>query len=974
MKNVKKLKKPYSSQFLFFGGIALCLLSIIFIMNIGVVTRVFTYCFYYGFGIGTLFLFFMMYFLGIYFIFAKHSFQIKYKIRYFGIFFTFIFFIALISQCYSSSDNVILSLTNNKEGSLNFVSWFNECSKVKDGGYLKAPYVDIFDKNHFAGGFFGYFFVGLLNELFGVGGSYAIIIILLLCSLCLLFGPELVLLSKHLFDILINKKNKNNSEEIFEENGIQHEDEISLENSKTFNNDFNEKENETSLNLNKENSQIISSNSNNLINPSTLLTNPSSSLNHTDDNQLMNQDNIVFSNSVSKANLFDGDNNYFEVNKNISSISSPNDNLFSSNNNVNKNIDAENKDIHNDSLNNFSNQSSSINSLHTINNLNSNSQSNGIIRESSIKKEQLTLDFEDNSNQYSEINSNKIENSKIEQPKINSETILENSIPVFQDPIVIKSKADNNISPNNISNQTISSNSNTIIPLDGSRKPRVDFVSPSFDLLNDYEISEQIEKNNALAEQRKYQLNEIFKEFNIDVSVEDYIVGPGVTRFNIKYGPSVTSSSVSKRIEDISIRLGGVAVRFEPVVAGQIYSGLEIPNAVISTVGFKEVVTSLPSTEKHPLAVAFGKNITGEVVWADFNKFPHALLAGTTGSGKSIFIHSVIVSLIMRNSPDDLKLMLIDPKRVEMMNYEGLPHLLCPVIIDPNQAKVGLSKLIDEMERRYTLFTETKAGREIEDYNRWADVHNVDRLPYIIAFIDEFADLVDTCKEVSGYVSRIAAKSRACGIHLFIATQRPSSNIITGTIKSNLPTHIALMCGSFTDSTTIINVSGAEKLLGKGDMLVQCPLISRVGLSRLQGCYIDSQEIIRIVDYLKSKYQTEYNPDFLDLVDHSKEEGQAIVSGGFYSSNNGNEEDAKYNSIKEWVMSQEYTSMSKIQRECSVGFNKAGRIFKRLQEEGIVSSTSDGAKGSKVLVHGDNARYDDGSNDFATSDELTFRR
>lgn len=965
MSEKKNVEKPYSSNLMFFGGVALCLLCVILVTNVGLLTRILTYPLFQSFGLCSYFVCLTIYIIGVKLAFFKGDLEIKHKIRIVGFVLLFIFLLGFISQCYASSDKVILSLKKtNEDGSVYFLDHFVKVSKLPKG-FLKEPYIDVFKAYHFGGGFFGYFFVGFLNQFVSVAGTYAILICGIILSLVLIFLPEICIIVKYCINsIKKRKEEKRNSEPILGEE-IPHEDDIPLKKDEISTNETSSAianvstssfENNISTAASKERN-IAYANSNK-ITPNTSIVDDNKNDYSMDNGMFISTAPNNFSSGVSKANLFEDDDDYIQSTTPIIS-----------NNNVGVN----------DKLNVSSNISS--NPIFEENRNNSipsqqSSSSNTAEENVSQKKEQMKFDFNDDINKPIEINEKNeiVENNK--NNTLDDKTFLKASTPIFQEPTVANNtivQPSSNVTMNNNLNKNQEANS--IIPLDGSRKPRVDFKSPSLEYLNDYETSAQAEENNIVAEQRKQHLDEIFKEFNIDVTINDYIVGPGVTRFNIKYGPSVTSSAISKRIEDISIRLGGVSVRFEPVVAGQSYSGLEIPNAVISTVGFKEVYTSLPSIEKHPLAVAFGKNITGEVIWADLNKFPHALLAGTTGSGKSIYIHSVIMSLIMRNSPDDLKLMLIDPKRVEMMNYEELPHLLCPVITEPDQAKVALSKLIDEMNRRYELFTTTRAGREIEEYNKWADIHNVDRLPYIVAFIDEFADLVDTCKDVSGYVARIAGKSRACGIHLFIATQRPSSNVITGTIKANLPTHIALMCGSYTDSITILGASGAETLLGKGDMLVSCPLISRVGFARLQGCFISSQEILSVVDYLKTNYKVDYNPDFLDLVDHSKEEGQNIVDSGIYAnSGSGDDADEKYKSIKSWVMTQEFISMSKIQRECSVGFNRAGRIFKRLQEEGIVASTFDGSKGSKVLVHDEFASFNDETDNIPTSDELAFRK
>ena len=443
---------------------------------------------------------------------------------------------------------------------------------------------------------------------------------------------------------------------------------------------------------------------------------------------------------------------------------------------------------------------------------------------------------------------------------------------------------------------------------------------------------------------------DVFENFHVGARCISYVVGPSVTRYNIEYANNVSVRSVEKLVDDISIRLGGVNARFEGVVEGQRYSGLEIPNAKITPVSFKEVFEQLPDVKEHPLAVMFGKNIDGKCIGADFDEFPHVLVAGTTGSGKSIYNHSLVCTLISRNSPEDLRLVLVDPKQVEMSKYEDLPHLLCPIINDANLAKLTLSKLVDEMNRRYGILKATGCSN-IKQYNELReDDPNLEKLPYIVVFVDEYADLVDVCKDINGPIVSIAQKARAAGIHMLIATQRPSTNVITGTIKGNLPTRIALAVASYVDSTTILNEGGAEKLLGKGDMLVSSPLVSRVGMVRLQGCFIQNKEILRIVGYLKEHYPVYYDPNFCNLEEAARQEAGDVIGSPEFASSQEAGEEAKYQSVKEWVMACDYMSMSKIQRECGVGFNRAGKFFKRLQTEGIIGTEVEGNKGCPVLI------------------------
>ena len=498
------------------------------------------------------------------------------------------------------------------------------------------------------------------------------------------------------------------------------------------------------------------------------------------------------------------------------------------------------------------------------------------------------------------------------------------------------------------------------------KKEPINWIPPSTDLLMTYENDDANELNSQVAENRVEAINNILFNFKVGARCTGYKIGPSVTRYNIEYEPNVSMKSVEKLVDDISMRLGGVRTRFTPIVMNESFSGLEAPNAKITTVSFKEVVEALPDPKKRPLAVGFGKDLSGNVVYSEFNKFPHILVAGTTGSGKSIFIHSIISTLIMRASPDLLRIVLVDPKMVEMSKYKDMPHLLCPIITEPDKTKVMLNKLCEEMNHRYEIFAENGMVSEIDQYNEWAEENGKELMPFIVVVLDEYADLIDRCKDIGLPVVSIAQKARACGIHLLISTQRPSTNVITGVIKGNLPTHVALRTAGYTDSMTIIGEGGAEQLLGKGDMLVQSPVVSTDGVVRLQGCFVQNKEIIRVVSYLKEHYPTNYDPNFLDLVDHSKEAGKQLVASGEVQKEADEAEEMKYQSVKDWVLTQKFVSMSKIQRECMVGFNRAGKFFKRLQMEGIVSTEVDGnTKGCAVIgAPSDDTEY------IPSSDEL----
>lgn len=475
------------------------------------------------------------------------------------------------------------------------------------------------------------------------------------------------------------------------------------------------------------------------------------------------------------------------------------------------------------------------------------------------------------------------------------------------------------------------------------------FQLPPMNLLDYHENLEDLTKNDASCQSRTELLNTIFQDMKVGAEVVGHTIGPSVTRYDIKTSSNVSVAAVKRIEQDISVRLGGVPVRFVPIVLGKATSGLEMQNEIRTNVGLRESIEKLPVGEKFLGNIPFGKDISGDLVQANLKDFPHLLVAGATGSGKSIFVHSCIVSLLMRNTPDQLKLVLIDPKKVEMNFYKEIPHLLCPNISDPNQAKVALYKLVDEMERRYNLFEDNHV-RDIKGFNVFAKENGLQPLPTIAVFIDEYADLSEACKDIRTPVVRIAAKARSAGIHLIIATQRPSVNVIDGVIKANLPSHVALMVGNAVDSSVIIGEGGAEALLGNGDMIVECAAVNRSIKPRVQGCFVDETEITRVTEYLRKQSSPQYDPNFLDLTDHSNDvpaDNEIVVDTAALKEAS---EDQLYNQIKSDLAHKEYCSISFIQRTYGVGFPKAGRLFNRLIKDGYVQNGGD-ARGSKVLIH-----------------------
>ena len=478
-------------------------------------------------------------------------------------------------------------------------------------------------------------------------------------------------------------------------------------------------------------------------------------------------------------------------------------------------------------------------------------------------------------------------------------------------------------------------------------KPLKNYIFPSIDLLekNDTPLDENA---NAESIQTRIEIiNRTLANLRIGAEVFSYTVGPSVTRYDLKTNDDVSINAVQRYVDDLAVRLGGISVRFEPIVAGKSTSGLEIPNEVRTKVTIREAVEGLPTDAKHKLDIPFGVSISGELKYASLPEFPLLLIAGTTGSGKSIFVHSTIISLLMRNRPEELKLIMVDPKKVEMNYYDDIPHLLCPVISDLRKVPVCFNKLVDEMERRYNLFKNNRV-RDIKGFNIFAKEKGIEPLPYIVVFIDEYADLVETCKDIREPVVRIVQKARAAGIHMVFATQRPSVNVIDGVIKANVATRVALMCASATDSMTVIGSGGAESLLGNGDMLIDCPLLSRSIKPRVQGCYVSETEIMRVCEFLREHYQPQFDPMFLNLDPVVEEKKFEEVEVAPIDKEKSDEE--VYQRIKDDAKHREYFSISYITRTYQMGFSRAGKIFTRLQKEGVVAPSGD-ARGCKVLIY-----------------------
>ena len=455
---------------------------------------------------------------------------------------------------------------------------------------------------------------------------------------------------------------------------------------------------------------------------------------------------------------------------------------------------------------------------------------------------------------------------------------------------------------------------------------------PPLDLLRDAPRSPGEEPHLA---ERSRIIERTLANFNIEAKCVAAITGPRVTRYELSLGPGINVSKVHALADNLALELAVKAVRIEAPVPGKSVVGIEVPNAAPDLVTLKSVLLSpLSQRANHPLTVGLGRDITGQAVIANLAKMPHLLVAGATGSGKSVCLNAIIVSLLLRNAPDTLRLLLIDPKRVEMTSYAGLPQLACPVVHDVHQAQSALKWAVAEMDRRYRLLEAARA-RNVAAYNELVEPSR--RLPFIVIVVDELADLMMLAGQViEKLVCRIAQLSRAVGIHLVIATQRPDVKVITGTIKANIPSRVAFAVVSQIDSRTILDGGGADKLLGSGDMLF-APIGENVPL-RVQGAFLGDDEIDRVVEWCRSQSPPLYDESIVSFEPDAEGEGGKGAGG----------QDELFGEAREIVTSMGRASISYLQRRLKVGYNRAANIMEELEAAGIVSEP-DNQGNRKVL-------------------------
>ena len=482
---------------------------------------------------------------------------------------------------------------------------------------------------------------------------------------------------------------------------------------------------------------------------------------------------------------------------------------------------------------------------------------------------------------------------------------------------------------------------------EGASNPSV-YRLPKFDLLTPTPKNKKNSEEPFIKE-NQIKLEKVLNDFDIKGKVVEIHIGPAVTEYEIIVPSGTKVSRIVGINKEIALAMAAKEVRIQAPIPGKNTIGIEIPTREISSVGFREVLEATwQNNGANKILVALGKDIMGTSILADLSKMPHLLVAGSTGSGKSVCINTIICSILMRYKPDEVKLVLVDPKKVELTNYNGIPHLLCPVVSDPKKASVVLQKVVAEMEKRYDIFAE-KEVKNIAGYNDLIEKErkknpdiNTTRMPYIVVIIDELADLMLVAsKEVQDSIMRITQMARAAGIHLIVATQRPSTDIITGVIKNNIPSRIAFSVSSAIDSRTILDASGAESLLGKGDMLY-LPM-GESHTTRIQGCFISDNEISKLIEYCKAQAQVKYNEEF------TNQESPHTSSSGSSNSDTDGGNDPMYNEVVEFAIETGKISASLIQRRFRFGYNRAARMVDLLESRGIVGPQN-GSKPREVLV------------------------
>jgi len=471
----------------------------------------------------------------------------------------------------------------------------------------------------------------------------------------------------------------------------------------------------------------------------------------------------------------------------------------------------------------------------------------------------------------------------------------------------------------------------------------LEYLYPTSDLLNVNNLSRLNKEDKKELISNASKLEETLNSFGVDAKVVQVTKGPSVTRFEIQPSAGVKVSKIVNLADDLALNLAASGVRMEAPIPGKSAVGIEVPNKELTPVFLREVIESTDFTASNKnLSFSLGKDIAGACVVSDLTKMPHVLIAGATGSGKSVCINTLIISLLYKYSPEDVKLLMIDPKVVELSVYNGIPHLLIPVVTDPKKASAALNWAVNEMTRRYKLFADNNV-RNIEGYNELVIKGKLqDKMPWIVIIVDELADLMMVCaNDVEDYIGRLAQMARAAGMHLVIATQRPSVDVITGVIKANIPSRISFAVSSQIDSRTILDSSGAEKLLGKGDMLFYP--VGAPKPMRIQGAFISEEEVEKVVNFIK-KQETlhEYSTEIMEELNTT-------------TNNEGYEDiDGLLSEAVKIVADMGQASTSLLQRKLRIGYNRAARIIEQMEQLGIISE-KDGSKPRQLLIEKESA-------------------
>ena len=460
------------------------------------------------------------------------------------------------------------------------------------------------------------------------------------------------------------------------------------------------------------------------------------------------------------------------------------------------------------------------------------------------------------------------------------------------------------------------------------------------------------EKNTASANpnvelrEKAATLEQALRSFGIEAQVENITYGPAITRFELTLATGIKVNRVLSLQDDIQMAMAAYSVRIEAPIPGKRAIGIEIPNDKTQAVHLRGLLEDQKFRNSTPLTVALGRDIPGKPIYCDLAKMPHLLIAGQTGSGKSVCINTILCSILCKSTPDDVRLIMVDPKVVELSVYNGIPHLIMPVVTDARKVSNLLKWAVVEMERRYRLFSESSV-RNLEGYNEYLKYNGEKALPLILIIIDELADLMSVVgKDVETQISRLAAKARAAGIHLIIATQRPSVDVITGVIKANLPSRIAFSVASSVDSRTILDQVGAEKLLGRGDMLYYPSTANKP--IRGQGAFVSDSEVETIVDYLKNNYGAMYDESIIESV-NSGVASDGDSGSGDGGASGGNSEDDLFEQAVDVVIEAGSASSSILQRRLGVGYPRASRLIDLLERKGIIGPF-EGSKPRKVLI------------------------